>query len=578
MIRHRIVVLFLFVLALGAPRSAAAETFARPLPERDPAAVEARLLALDEVDAEPIKCGTWLIHEARQIRSSLSVAGQAALDRRLALKEADQSFESAGGHFVIEYGIAGLDSVPVTDADESGVPDYVEWVAEAMEESWQAEIEDLGFSEVPLGVGERYRVRLVNSSIYGETRQSTDPGGSFILINQDFARFYAARPGLIGEDPDGKVRGAIRVTAAHELKHAIQLVRSGWSEFTFDPGWLELDATFMEDVVYDQVNDYYNYLINGGSPFTSPTTTLIQASYEDSTWQHFLLERHGWPVVLRYWQRRGQVYSGESPQESYVAALQLEGLDWVDNWNEYQSWNWASGSRSRSGFGFGEAERFPVAVTQAFDAPLPYVSGTQSLAGMASRYHQLENTGRFLDGELTLRFDGAPAAPWAASLVLQRAEDLEVFPVMLEAEAGSVRTVGFDFSDYDRAAVLVGNASTSTARQEYSFGLSLGEGDTTVVSPTVTRLRRLGPNPAPAGTDVRYELSAERSGLLRAQIYDIRGRRVRELLRESATAGQPVLFDFDGRGDGGELLAAGVYYLRVDLAGLERTSRLVLLD
>lgn len=434
------------------------------------AEVEDGLVAIAAPASSPIKCGTPLLQSAMAARAQLSPDGLRTLEKLLGVATLDQSFSSIGGHFVINYSIAGPDSVPVTDDDSSGVPDYVEWVAEAFDQSWQTEITDLGFATIPLGTGERYVVNLsVGGNLYGYTNTGPYPGGTYIALHRDFASFYRVNPYLIADDPDGAVRGGIRVTAAHELKHAIQYVRSQWSE---PSGWVELDATFMEDVVFDQVNDYTNYLDNPGSPFTAPTTSLTLASYEDSTWEHYLLERWGWPVIHRYWIRRGQVYSGEAPELTYRVAAQQEGLDWVGLWGEYQAWNYASGLRKTADFGFAEADSFPTPPVVAIANSNQYQSPSYSLNFLSARYHELDNSARERKGEATLHFDGNPNYAWSTGLLLQNDGQSTWLPMMVSAGVGSLTTTGVGMELYDRIAFIAGNATTLTGSASYTFHFS----------------------------------------------------------------------------------------------------------
>jgi len=61
---------------------------------------------------------------------------------------------------------------------------------------------------------------------------------------------------FIGSKYNAKGIQALRVTAAHEFHHAIQYGYGWWGErYPY-----ELTSTWMEDVVYTDVNDYYQYL------------------------------------------------------------------------------------------------------------------------------------------------------------------------------------------------------------------------------------------------------------------------------------------------------------------------------
>ena len=56
---------------------------------------------------------------------------------------------------------------------------------------------------------------------------------------------------------------AVAVTAAHEFNHALQCGYRLWPDgngFFYDLWFIESSATFMEEVVASQVNDYLNYL------------------------------------------------------------------------------------------------------------------------------------------------------------------------------------------------------------------------------------------------------------------------------------------------------------------------------
>ena len=79
-------------------------------------------------------------------------------------------------------------------------------------------------------------------------------------------------------EPSGS--GAAKVTIAHELKHASQFTSSAWTE---EAGWLEADATWAEDFVFDETDDYLRYLPYG-SPVSHPDGWL-PVSYEDCLWQ-----------------------------------------------------------------------------------------------------------------------------------------------------------------------------------------------------------------------------------------------------------------------------------------------------
>ena len=111
-----------------------------------------------------------------------------------------------------------------------------------------------------------------------------------MVIASDYNSFADLPP---NQDPDGSVAGAIRVTVAHEFFHAIQYGYTNWD----DQWWEENTAVWMEDEVFDQINDYLHYLgapyddLNGngkwdkGEPYYNSLGKLIgRTGRESSGW------------------------------------------------------------------------------------------------------------------------------------------------------------------------------------------------------------------------------------------------------------------------------------------------------
>ena len=82
------------------------------------------------------------------------------------------------------------------------------------------------------------------------------------------------------------------------------------------------------------------------------------------------------------------------------------------------------------------------------------------------------------------------------------------------------------------------------------------------------------PNPFNPTTEIRYSLS--RPGRVRLVIYDVQGRRIRELLNEERPVGLQSTTWY-GRDDRGQSVASGVYHLRMEVAGETFNQRLTLL-
>jgi len=166
-------------------------------------------------------------------------------------------------HFVLHWtngsdGGLSVDAVPLNDTNENGIPDYIENFGVIFENVWNAEITIRGFLTPPDDSSEpndsnrrnpdgRYDVFIYNMQYYGYAypeQWPESPSCSYIAVDNDYNGFPT--PQL----------GAMQVTAAHEFFHAIQFVY----DCTEEIWWMETTATYMEDEVYPEVNDNYQYL------------------------------------------------------------------------------------------------------------------------------------------------------------------------------------------------------------------------------------------------------------------------------------------------------------------------------
>ncbi|MCK4414859.1 MAG: choice-of-anchor D domain-containing protein [Candidatus Eisenbacteria sp.] len=83
------------------------------------------------------------------------------------------------------------------------------------------------------------------------------------------------------------------------------------------------------------------------------------------------------------------------------------------------------------------------------------------------------------------------------------------------------------------------------------------------------------PNPLRAGTCIRFTMTSP--GRVRLCIYDIGGRRVRLLIDGFAHAGDQEI-RWDGKDDGGEQVAAGVYFYRLAAPGYSGVKKMTVLE
>ncbi len=179
-------------------------------------------------------------------------------------------------HFRLLWGDAYDRSDPDwADADGNGRPDWVDETASALEYAYQETV-DLGFP-APYGVGNYYLdvyfantgvevysteqgqwvTVTVDSSYYAYTEIDADYGVAYFVFNDDFSQH--------ADDE----RSVLRATAAHELFHAVQRALGyPWDDeeqvsdtrWRNELWWFEATATWMEEVVTPDVDDYVTYV------------------------------------------------------------------------------------------------------------------------------------------------------------------------------------------------------------------------------------------------------------------------------------------------------------------------------
>jgi hypothetical protein len=422
----------------------------------------------------PARCGTLILDELGRNRDLLDVEARALFDR-YTLTRADDSFPTQAlnvyetTNFYIEYQDNGPHAVPLDDLDPvNGTPDYIEHVGVACENSWSVSVTTLGYNPPPASSATQYNgkylIQFQSQSSYGYTTVTTG-SRTKIVLHPDYVSFPP------NDDPDGNELGAMRVTVAHELKHAIQRTYTSWTE----GGWVELDATWMEDIVYDGVNDYYNYIFGGGSPFSSPDLpldddgTATTGSYEDCNWQHYQSERFGNGHILNFWLRRDS-NPGEAVIATYDQNLIASGSSLQEAWGEYAAWNFASGAHAGSGLGYGEAADYPTTPATAIYTTLPIATTAGTVEHLAANTHYASNPYGALGGVPEFTFSGDAAIEWSVGVLLEDlAGNLTLEPMTLAAGSGSLNLAGYDWADLNSAALVIGNAEYAGPAGAYTF-------------------------------------------------------------------------------------------------------------
>lgn len=331
------------------------------------------------------------------------------------------------------------------------------------------------------------------------------------------------------------------------------------------PGWNQIGSPFLFPVAWEAV---------GGSEALEEPVRYEEGEYRRDVsvlapWEgYFVYNPTGQEVVLTFEPVAATDDGAEAPpfaerhlgragQDAYLLQLEAEG----------------GGFRDRDNF-VGVAARAEGGRLDRAKAP-PIGEGLRLrvLDGGAVRAVSMRPAGEGQAWEVELHAgEGLGGRPATVTLREhgRRPPGAELFVLDLDkGEAADVRggrfPVHFGGAPVRRFRVLLGSASFAGAHAE---GLPLW--------PEGPALEVPYPNPLGGGEVVRFAYRIGRPGPARLAVYDLLGRLVHELVDAEVEPGWHEVA-WDGRGAGGEALAAGVYLAVLRAPGGSATQKLTLL-
>jgi hypothetical protein len=531
---------------------------------RNPAAMKA---AYRPKAGTMFKCGTPLIVELEAARAKNLLLPETevllASNGNTALPETRATFLSASGKFEFTYFTTGTNAVPSFDTNNNGTPDYVEWAAFAADSSWRHMVARQKYLD-PVLQGQTFKFTFIASTqFYGVTY----PSGSTtrIEVHKDFVDF----PG--NTHPEGQQKGALLATVGHELKHSIQYMYDGWDK---DSGqFLEMDATLYEDVNFDNVNDYYNYLGSSSSILRNPNASMYGATYYHATWALFFYEKYGltfWPSV---WTRIGN--SNNLFLNLINAEVNARGGNMLSDLIENHLHHLAVGdtvtaanARSLRSFGFEERTFYPVFTTAmtTINSAASGQSSPQAINGLAARHILVRpsatDTGNVY---LSLNYNKPQTGMGVVVERLDRSNRMYQLPARVGGSFVEVR-LPERWENIRRVMAVVVNSdiSTTTAtvttnavtvQYEINNKSQIPVSDERPAKTWDFSLDQNFPNPFNPATTLRFAVPAAQT--VRLDVFDLNGRLVATPLNRFTSAGShEVRFDASG-------LSSGTYIYRL---------------
>ena len=389
-------------------------------------------------------------------------------------------------HVCVHYVGSSPDAPPLDDVSPAdGTPDWVRATLDVMDEVWAFEVGGYGYRAPKSDLGSKenggnakldvYLANIGGKGLYGYCT-SDDPNlkpssgydfydmSAFCVLDDDYAVDQFGYPEPL--DP-------LTVTAAHEFFHAVQFAYD-----LFEDGWImEAASTWIEDEIYDDVNDNRQYL--NQSPLAQPVVPLDKNVsprwYGAWIFPRFLSEYVGAndggatdpdPTIIRsIWSRLDGASGGPDQFStkgvaSAIGARTLDGAPGKFRWvfADFAVWNSMPKEFYEEGASYDPAA---LASSKTLTASNRTFASVDAIDHLANRFVSLKRgSGLAGDARLKITIDGPDTAssPEASAVVVKTSGAVVAKAIVLDASGRGTLKVGFD-STVARVIVIATNAS-----------------------------------------------------------------------------------------------------------------------
>lgn len=466
--------------------------------------------------APPIKCGNPLIQAlVLNLPSDKSLAA-GPFDRRDSM-----SFTYGTTHFLLHYTNQGRDSVYQFTRQDSlaGVPNYIFDAGKTLEHCYRHLVDTLGF-RAPLsdgyyngGIGGggdgRLDVYFIDLGYYGatvpESLQATLPqtATSYMLIENDYYGFQGY---------ENNRAAALHVSIAHEFFHTIQfnldITEAEGSGNSQSTAWPEMSATFMEEELYDEVNDYFGYLpyfyffpqwslrIGYYNPSTQVQNWQSWHMYGSVVFPLFLKAHFGTEIIKVIWDGCAAAPGPNWWLATDVAirAASADSLNIRIMFPRFAIWNLFTGGWTRDAYYFPDAFYYPspTAALPGYPSIKRFVQEVTSYPAdiivpdslkpdnLGADYILLRNTTSYPAG-LEVTFDGDRTKAWAIRVlglpvsVSDLGQSIYIDPITYDSTTTTIMIP--NAAQFDKIVLIPSIVTGNALRVNYSLIVApLGEG------------------------------------------------------------------------------------------------------
>lgn len=360
-----------------------------------------------------------------------------------------------------------------------------------------------------------------------------------------------------------------RRTTAHELFHLVQFALRGIVE----PWMSESTARRAEGLVWPEIERWSGYQKWFDTPYLPLWSMEANRHYLPHFW--FFLEQTLDPRVVRnVWERIcGLIWLPALEEELAAGGTSLDNA-----LVQFALWNGVTAERD-DGLHYEHGAWFPPVAVQAEHDAFPVVSAAlpDSLVAWSTGSNYIRFRGPARGHTLRIGFEGHPAlaAYRRVSFLASRGNCHTEWTLAPDADGCATIHIP-DWGQYDSVTMIVTNFYLPRALYDllpYRYSAS-EEAATILGGGQLYDMASLTNAPDPVGqaTEIHFRTTGDAPAHL--QVYDVRGRQVRELVNRPLPGGEHRVI-WDCRDDAGQPVSDGVYFFKLRIGERQRVEKVV---
>ena len=473
-------------------------------------------------------------------------------------------------YFRFHYSTSGPHAVDTKDINNNLRPDYVEDVIKVFDYVADKLHNEMGYTRPPSdgyysstrdkGGSNHYDIyiRSIPSKYYGyvqpeeysqgngdnersELRNEKNAFTSYMAIRNNYKKFSLSE------------LENIKVTAAHEYFHAIQFGYDGWEK----PWLLEASAIWMEEEIYDEINDCYQYMKDW---FKYPHKSLDESGfhwYGSFIFFEYIEQHMGGSDTIRKIMEASVQSNSKEKDGSHLAinqALKLNNHSFQKALNGMSVANQIMSSFESKNYSYEEAESYPVDGPSISDI-INFQFGrkdtinSSKLSRFGSEYFQVISNDPVLIN-LTNKSGSLP--------------DLQLNAILKKNDNSysiiSSPSINIDPSELKSIFLSIVSQDTIGGNWDYQLSVENGKSGTNINSPIEFVLNR--PYPNPFNGSIKFSLYVIKDSKITIDLIGINGRRIIRLFSGELSSGNHN-YNWRGIDQNGNQVSSGVYYIKV---------------